>query len=191
MAKIWVAFVVLLVGSFAAQVLAQASASGGVFVAATQNREAFVGIVTSGDKLLGYVCDGEKIAEWFRGRADAAGQVSLNSTSGSSKLEAKLDGGVWDGAIILGGNQRLSFRASASSSPAGLYRSDDVVNSLRYLGGWIVLENGEQRGAVIGDGSTRPGRTLELGLAPSYTLTGVGSLKPFLVTPEFVNRAVE
>jgi hypothetical protein len=72
-----------------------------------------------------------------------------------------------------------------------LYRSDDVVNSARFLGGWVVLENGEQRGAVIGGGSTRPGAALRVSANPTFALVGVGSLLPFLVTPEFVEKVVE
>jgi hypothetical protein len=192
MAKIWKTVVVsfLVVLAAYAPTSAQQAASGATYVAATQNPQAFVAIVTSGDKTLAYVCDGDKIAEWYRGRA-VNGSLSLTSTGGASKLTAKLDGGVWDGAITLEGDRSWTFRALTASAPAGLYRSDDVLNSARFLGGWVVLGNGDQRGAVIGGGSTRPGAAFSVSAKPTFSLAGVGSLLPFLVTPEFVEKVVE
>jgi hypothetical protein len=169
---------------------AQQAATGATFVAVTENPQAFVAVVTSGDKTLAYVCDGEKIAEWFRGRAINGG-VSLTSTGGASKLEAKFAGGVWTGTVTLEGDISWAFKASPTAAPAGLYRSDDVLNSARFLGGWIVLGNGDQRGAVIGGGSTRPGAALKVSERPTVTLSGVGSLLPFLVPPAFVDQVVE
>jgi hypothetical protein len=192
MTKLWKTVIVTLLGLLVAHAPtnAEQAAPGATFVAATQNREALVAIVTSGDKTLAYVCDGEKVAEWYRGRA-VAGAVNLTSTGGASKLEAKLDGGVWDGVITLEGDRRWTFRASSAAAPAGLYRSDDVINGARFLGGWVVLENGDQRGAVIGGGSTRPGAAFSARGKPTFSLAGVGSLLPFLVTPEFVDQVVE
>lgn len=193
MTRIWMVMMASLVGLIAGQfpVTAVQTASGASFVAVTQNPQVFVAIVTSGDKVLAYLCDGEKIAEWFRGRAEG-GRVSLTSTGGASRLEATFNGGVWDGAVTLPGDRRWSFRAEGAASPAGLYRSDDVLNGARYLGGWVVLGNGDQRGAVIGDGSTRPGRTVSFAsVKPSTSLENLGSLLPFLVTPEFVDSVVQ
>ena len=193
MTKIWMVMAATLVGLIAVQfpVAARQAAPGASFVAQTQNPQAFVALVTSGDKVLAYVCDGQKIAEWFRGRVEN-GRVSLVSTGGASRLEATFASGVWDGAVSLESDRRWAFRTSGASAPAGLYRSDDVLNGARYLGGWIVLNNGEQRGAVIGDGSTRPGARLIVSAArPSTSLANVGSLLPFLVTPEFVDSIVQ
>jgi hypothetical protein len=192
MEKIWKTVVVSLLVVFAvyAPTSAQQAVTGATFVAVTQNPQAFVAIVTSGDKTLAYVCDGEKIAEWYRGRA-VNGSISLTSTGGASKIQAKLNGDVWEGVIALEGDRNWAFKAAGATSPAGLYRSDDVLNSARFLGGWVVLNNGDQRGAVIGGGSTRPGRTLSLEAKPTVTLSEVGSLLPFLVTPAFVDQVVE
>lgn len=41
-----------------------------------------------------------------------------------------------------------SFSATAARPPAGLYRAEKQVAGRRYLGGWIVLPGGSQRGAV-------------------------------------------
>ncbi len=169
---------------------AQQAATGATFVAVTENPQAFVAIVTSGDKTLAYVCDGEKIAEWYRGRA-VNGSVSLTSTGGASKLTAKRNGDVWEGLVTLEGDRNWAFKAATTSAPAGLYRSDDVLNSARFLGGWVVLDNGDQRGAVIGGGSTRPGAALAVNGKPTFMLKGIGSLLPFLVTPAFVDQVVE
>ncbi len=192
MTKIWKTVVVSLLVVFAvyAPTSAQRAATDTTFVAVTQNPQAFVAIVTSGDKTLAYVCDGEKIAEWYRGRA-VDGSVSLTSTGGASKIQAKLNADVWEGTITLEGDRNWAFKASRASAPAGLYRSDDVLNSARFLGGWVVLDDGQQRGAVIGGGSTRPGAALSVSANPTFSLAGIGSLLPFLVTPAFVDQVVE
>jgi hypothetical protein len=151
---------------------------------------AFVSVVTSQGKAIAYVCDGETTAQWFRGSLQAGGLFEARSTDQKSRITAQINAGSVVGAITLETNEVLLFRATPASGDAGLYRSDDTINGSRWLGGWVVLPDGQQRGAVIGSGSTRPGRKLELnaGKPIPYLLDANLMLEPFQVTPEFVAR---
>ena len=149
----------------------------------------FVGIVTTTDKALAYICDGEGLAQWYRGSLQAGGLFEARSTTQKSRITAQVTGRSVVGAITLEDGRVLQFRAIPGEGPAGLYRSDDRINDVRYLGGWVVLPNGEQRGAVTDIGSTRPGFMLEFRSNLIGTnIPGLGPLKPFMVTPEFVEN---
>ena len=149
----------------------------------------FVGIVTTMDKALAYICDGEDLAQWYRGSLQAGGLFEVRSTTKKSRITAQVTGRSVFGAITLEDGRVLSFRAIPGEGSAGLYRSDDRINDVRYLGGWVVLPNGEQRGAVTDIGSTRPGFMLEFRSNLIGTnIPGLGPLKPFMVTPEFVEN---
>jgi hypothetical protein len=117
----------------------------------------------------------------------AGGVFEARSTSQKTRITAQITGRSVVGAITLEDGQVLSFRAKPATGNAGLFRSDDLIENQRWLGGWVVLADGDQRGAVIGMGSTRPGRKLEFvdGVA-GVNLPGAGALKPFQVTAAFL-----
>jgi hypothetical protein len=151
---------------------------------------AFVSVVTSQGKAIAYICDGKTVAQWYRGSLQAGGLFEARSTDQKSRITAQVNAGSVFGAITLETNEVLSFRATPANGEAGLYRSDDTINGSRWLGGWVVLPDGQQRGAVIGSGSTRPGRKLELnaGKPLPFALADDLMLEPFQVTPDFVAR---
>jgi hypothetical protein len=149
----------------------------------------FVAVVTTQDKAIAYICDGEVLAEWFRADLQAGGLFEARSTTKKSGITAQVNAGSVVGAITLETGKVIQFRATPTDGTAGLYRSDDNINNQRYLGGWVVLSNGEQRGAVIGGGSTRPGRKLELRTGfVGANLPELGLLQPFQVTSEFLAK---
>jgi hypothetical protein len=150
----------------------------------------FVAVVTTQNKAIAYICDGDVLAEWFRADLQSGGLFEARSTTKKSGITAQANAGSVVGAITLESGKVIQFRATPADGAAGLYRSDDTINGSRWLGGWVVLPGGQQRGAVIGSGSTRPGRKLELstGKPLPFTLGEGLMLEPFQVTPEFVAR---
>jgi hypothetical protein len=147
---------------------------------------AFVAVVTSQDQAIAYICDGEKLAEWFRGPIRAGGLFEARSAS-QAQITAQINARSVFGVITLEGGRVLPFRVKPADGLAGLYRSDDMIDAQRFLGGWVVLPDGQQRGAVIGGGSTRPGRKLELKSGVVATnLPELAGLKPFQVTAAFL-----
>jgi hypothetical protein len=149
----------------------------------------FVAVVTTQDKAIAYICDGDVLAEWFREDLQEGGLFEARSTTKKSGITAQVNAGSVVGAITLESGKVIQFRAMPADGTAGLYRSDDNINSQRFLGGWVVLPNGEQRGAVIGGGSTRPGRKLEFRTGfVGVSLPDLGLLQPFQVTSEFLTK---
>jgi hypothetical protein len=178
------AMLMLLAGS-------QAAPINGSYVAevtgASTGPSPFVAVVTTQTRAIAYICDGEQIAEWFRADLQAGGLFEARSTTKKSGITAQVNAGSVVGAITLETGKVISFRAIPADGTAGLYRSDDSIDNQRFVGGWVVLPNGDQRGAVIGGSSTRPGRKLEIRSGfVGVNLPDLGLLQPFQVTPNFL-----
>lgn len=123
-----------------------ASGVSGSFVGKIDGSNALVAIVVLETReTLAYVCDSGLVAQWFRGNATADG---LALSAGGSKLEARLSIDGVAGQVTLGSGTALSFTAGPAIGPAGLYRATSTQASFDFVGGWIVLATGEQRGAV-------------------------------------------
>ena len=130
----------------------------GSFVGPTDGSESFVAIVTDGDKVMAYVCDGQEIAEWFS--ADGArNTIDLMSANGVGLVAQRGEGDTLDGLVTQGDGSSFSFsatRVDLGTTLGGLCRSEErVINGVTYLGGWIVLPDGRQQGAVLGDNGDR------------------------------------
>ena len=98
--------------------------------------------------MLAYVCDSKKIGEWFHG-STAGAELSLSS-SGGYRLRVSVAKSGASGSLTSPGAYGAShaFSAPAAKKPAGLYRGEKTANGKHYVGGWIVLPDGRQRGAV-------------------------------------------
>ena len=150
--------------------------------------DTFVAVVVHDNEALAYVCDGNTVAEWFPGTVAADGRLELRSAGGWT-LEATLDGAGVTGSYINNEGQTVPFAAGPASGDAGLYRAEFEGDSVAYIGGWVVREDGQQRGAVIGGGTRRRTMNLE---AVTYraTVEGFGILPTERVTPAYVEAAV-
>jgi hypothetical protein len=127
------------------------SARSGSYVGEVSGTSAFVAVVV-GRKggVLAYVCDSKRIAEWFQGKvAKGRASFALSSRAGY-RLEVSVAAGRAGGKVVYPGYYApsYSFSATAARKPAGLYRGEKRASGKRYLGGWIVLSDGRQRGAV-------------------------------------------
>lgn len=120
------------------------------FATAVEGSDAFVGAVVdeADDRVMAYVCDGKSVATWFTGKAAEDGTISLTSADGS-RLSGRVAGDRLTGSLVLpNGGATLNFSAPEVDSPAGLYRSKSQLRGEAAVGGWVVLEDGRQRGAV-------------------------------------------
>jgi hypothetical protein len=188
---------------------AQAASLTGSFVGQVQGSEAFIALVAKGDKVLAYVCDGAKLAEWFRLLSNADGALEGKSAAGVG-LKAQVETDTIKGSVILNDGKTLEFTATQATNEAGLYRSEAAFGETTYLGGWIVNQKSEQRGAVIGGGNLRAVvLPLSAGLIQSEAssngklcpgvaspksrnvpLANVGDLLAWLVTPDCTDKAI-
>ena len=125
------------------------NAEAASFAAAVDGSQAFVGAVVgeSDRRVLAYVCDGKSIASWFTGEAGDDGNLDLTSADGT-RLTGRVDGDSLTGSVVLPGGASHRFSAPAVTTPAVLYRAKGQVRGEPAVGGWIVLEDGSQRGAI-------------------------------------------
>jgi hypothetical protein len=155
-------------------------------VGTVKGTDAFVAVVVfakaTGGKhaVLAYVCDSKRIAEWFRGSA-AAGHFALVS-SGGVRLDVTATRTRASGTVTLADGSRHVFSAPAAKRPAGLYRGEKTAKGKHYLGGWIVLPDGRQRG-MVKSGSTILASPTLTPTSTSVSLSGVGTITVGFTTP--------
>ncbi|NRQ31449.1 hypothetical protein HII36_06285 [Nonomuraea sp. NN258] len=112
-------------------------------------------------KAVAYFCDGKREA-WLEGdvrenRADLFGTRDTDI-----RITATLASGRVTGTLDLGESPQR-FVASTVRKPSGLYRATARVRGAKVVGGWIVLADGRQVGAVSVDGVPAPAPRLEPG----------------------------
>lgn len=129
------------------------------YVGYVDSGAASVAVIVDGDEALAYVCDGNTREAWLSGAA-ADGQLELTGDRGS--LTATYDGFVVEGETTVDG-QTWTFSVAQVDPPDGLYRfADTVAGGAEVVGGWIVLPDGNQVGAVNVDGETQPAEQLNV-----------------------------
>ena len=125
------------------------------FAGQATDSDAFVGIVNQNGSLTAYVCDGTEtavnMAEWFNGSA-ANGAFDLTSADGAH-LTGAITAQSVTGTMTQADGKTLAFSISPASGNAGLYRAEQTTGNGTYVGGWIVLASGDQRGAVSFQGT--------------------------------------
>ncbi|MDQ4132197.1 MAG: hypothetical protein M3179_03095 [Actinomycetota bacterium] len=98
--------------------------------------------------MLAYLCDGKNVATWFKGETGADVTVELTSADGA-RLSGRVEGDRLEGSVTLpAGGATHAVSAPAVKEPAGLYRAERPVDGQTAVGGWIVLSDGRQQGAV-------------------------------------------
>ncbi len=87
-----------------------------------------------------------------------------------------------DARLTRGAVHRGLCHATGTVTPAaeaGLYRAEEAVKGVGYVGGWIVLANGDQRGAVrITDGTSNTVRGSTL-----YTTVSTSGMESITAEP--------
>lgn len=144
------------------------------FVGYVENSDAFIALTQLDGQVLAYVCNGRDVATWLRGsaRGDA-----LDLNSGEARLQAAYDGTGFTGTFTSAHGGSHPFRARPAAQGAGFYRAAQTVAGLSYVGGWIVLGDGQQRGAVKAGGVLVGGTLAPLDPErPTVELPGGGAL---------------
>jgi hypothetical protein len=108
----------------------------------------FIGLAVENDIVTAYICDSAAVSIWFKGMQAGDGTV-LEAANGAN-VQVSFAGNEAGGTLTLPDGTTHVFAAQVTSgSQAGLFRLDRELDEGPYLlGGWIVLPNGEQRGAL-------------------------------------------
>ncbi len=165
----------------------QGTIIAGSFVGPTEGSESFVAIVTNGEQVMGYVCDGETTAEWFTGAA-ARDSIDLTSAGSIGLVAERGTGDTLDGTLTASDGTESSFsatRVDVDGSEGGLCRGILQVDGVTYTGGWIVLPDGRQRGAVIGDDGSKRFDVPDIDpITMVVEVPGLGTFNASAVAPE-------
>jgi hypothetical protein len=129
-----------------ADVSSNSSGIAGSFVGSVEGSDAFIGIVVLQTReALAYVCDGKGLSQWFRG---TAGANDFNVDTDGAELRARMSLDGASGTVRLAGGVAMAFEADPARGKAGLYRATGEGPAEALAGGWIVREDGQQRGSV-------------------------------------------
>lgn len=105
-----------------------------------------------------YLCDGADVASWAFEEVDT--QV-VEVSVGDATVALTLGEDAIDGVVERAGVAPAAFVAEASADDAGLFRGVQTFDGEDYVGGWIVLNDGAQRGAITLGGSVLENPTLD------------------------------
>lgn len=132
---------------------------------------AFVGIVLSGGHARAYVCDGTPrrpatLADWFAGPV-RNGLLEAASSQHDARLAARLGRQDAAGTVTLADGQSLRFTiplVPATNRAVGIFAGTARMRGRTYRAGWIILPDGQQRGAAF-----FPAHPSKGGRSPSVT----------------------
>jgi serine/threonine-protein kinase len=135
---------------------------------------ASVAVIVTGDEAIAYLCDGNAVEAWLDGSA-VDGQLGLTGERGS--LTGDFDDLQASGQATAD-DQSWTFTIDVVEPPEGLYRfADTIAGGAEVVGGWIVLPDGTQVGALNVDGQTQPAPALDVE-------NGRATVNGTVVTPE-------
>ena len=119
--------------------------------------------------LVVYLCDGADVSTWLFG--EAIGDTAVLEVA-DTRVELSMNEGSAAGAVSQAGGAPQEFVAEFATGDAGLYRAVETIDGQDYVGGWIVLNNLEQRGAITLGGQVIENPTLDLTTGEAETSVG-------------------
>ncbi len=105
----------------------------------------YVGVITTGDSIEVYLCDSETTAVWFKGTATGSDLIAAND---EVSLTATTSGSGLAGSVTIDGTTH-DFAAVPADYPADIWQTFALTADDHLVrGGWIVLPDETQRGAI-------------------------------------------
>jgi hypothetical protein len=114
------------------------------YIGTVRGTDAFAAIVVRRGVGIAYVCDGKKISVWLKGKF-SHGKLHLASKAGDT-----LDGTFGHATLDLTTRKPLTVKTKFSpfDDEAHLFTGADTVDGKLWVGGWITLLDGRQRGSL-------------------------------------------
>jgi len=159
----------------------------GTYAGTVAGSDALVAVVAGKANVVVYVCDGKQgVAELFTGQRHAGG-LALRDSHGA-RVSVKIDQHSAAGTFTpVGGARVLRFVAPVARGRAGLYRALRRVRGVRTSLGWVVLNDGRQRGALTSAGRIGPAPTLSTN-SGTATLNGSVTISVAQISPTSISR---
>jgi hypothetical protein len=164
------------VGILAATAGAQDDALYAHAFAGEVDQDLFIGVLVADDPdeaerkaLIVYLCDGAEVSTWLFGEA-VGGSTILETTD--ARIEVLLGHESVVGVVERTGAAPTTFVAELATTDAGLFRAVETFDGQEYVGGWIVLDDGRQRGALTLGGVVVENPTLDPSTGEAETSLG-------------------
>lgn len=144
------------------------------------NEELFIGVLVAEDQsvpdrkaLIAYLCDGADISIWLFGEttSETTGEPVVLE-AGDARVALTIGEDSVTGEVEQGGAAPQAFIAEFATEDAGLFRAVETVDGQDYVGGWVVLNDGRQRGALTLRGGVVDNPTLDLDTRVAETVIG-------------------
>jgi hypothetical protein len=126
-----------------------------------------------------YLCDGADVSVWMTGQF-SGDEVTL--VSGDTRITLTSINSV-TGTVSLAGGAEVPFSGERAMGEAGLYRAEGTFEGQDYVGGWIVLNNGQQRGAITLGGQVMENPTLDASTGTVESSMGTLSAERCFINP--------
>jgi hypothetical protein len=127
--------------------------------------------------LVVYLCDGADVSTWFFGEAIGDAVVLEGA---DIRVEMSLGEERLTGVVERAGVGPQGFVAEFAAGDAGLYRAVETFDGTDYIGGWVVLNDGRQRGALTLGGQVIENPTLDLTTGQAETSVGTFGTNCFI-----------
>ncbi|HEX2623589.1 MAG TPA: hypothetical protein VHL11_25690 [Phototrophicaceae bacterium] len=121
----------------------------------TNETDLFVGLSIDGEDATLYICDGQadkgtiSIGQWFVGKV-VDGAIAVTAANGN-QVEVTLneEEETASGKFTFTDGTIKEFVLTLAEDEAALLRSEFAFGDHKYIGGWLVLANGDIRGSVF------------------------------------------
>jgi hypothetical protein len=144
----------------------------------------FIGVLVAGHPpdhtqrtVIVYLCDGADVATWF---FEDTTSDSVVLEAGDTRVELSLGEDAVTGEVELAGAAAQAFTAELATVDGGLFRAVKTVEGQDYVGGWIVLSDLRQRGAITLGGVVIENPTLDVGSGEAETSLGTFGTNCFI-----------
>lgn len=119
----------------------------------TGEPDIFVGLAMEGADVTLYICDGQPdkatihYAEWFVGKV-ADNAIDITAPSGD-RVQVTVAEDSATGKFTFKDESSKDFVLNlATDGEAALLRSEFTIDGADFVGGWLILENGDVRGGI-------------------------------------------
>jgi hypothetical protein len=160
------------------------------YVGRVQGSNAYIAVLKQRRKIGGYVCNNGPGGAWLEYTWLRNGRAPLRSGSGEPLGWVTISGESATGTVEVAGRERHFRARRVSGRAAGLFFAVGLRRNRLLVGGWVLLPDGTQRGAVSGV-STRTLNPLATTSAPrlnpddeTVDLGGGGGSPPVVTEPQ-------
>jgi len=145
----WIGALVLAAGIVLGAGLDSHDARASTFVGRVQGSDAYIAVLKDGRKIGGYVCNNGSVSRWIEYSWLRDGIAPLRAgTTGERLGRVRIGNRRATGTIEVGGRKRRFRARRVRERDAGLHFAIGKQTNRLLVGGWILLPDGTQRGAV-------------------------------------------